>query len=338
MTTHTQTPEATAADAALKARHAAMWALGDYPAVAREIIPELGRVLVDACRVTAGQDVLDVAAGTGNASIPAARAGARVVACDLSPALLDVGRGGSPTRPGSRSTGSRAMPRPCPSPTRPSTSSCRASGVMFAPHHEAAADELVRVARPGAHHRARQLDAGGLHRADVRGDEAVCRAAASRCPAASAVGRRGARARPARRPASRTLTAEKRSLPVHFDRPEDFRDFFKRTYGPTIVTYRGIADDPDKVAALDDGPRRPGPRPPGRRRADGLGVPPRHRPPGGLTAPLRRAAPVDGSRTPNRSAAARTWLGASGVGYRRLSAASAPPSRWASHTGTIDRR
>ena len=47
------------------------------------------------------------------------------------------------------------------------------------------------------------------------------------------------------------LTAEKRSLPVHFDRPEDFRDFFKRTYGPTIVTYRGIADDPDKVAALD---------------------------------------------------------------------------------------
>jgi hypothetical protein len=48
-----------------------------------------------------------------------------------------------------------------------------------------------------------------------------------------------------------TLTAEKRSLPVHFDRPEDFRDFFKRTYGPTIATYRGIADDPDKVAALD---------------------------------------------------------------------------------------
>ena len=47
------------------------------------------------------------------------------------------------------------------------------------------------------------------------------------------------------------LTAERRLLPVHFDRPEDFRDFFKRAYGPTIVTYRGIADDPDTVAALD---------------------------------------------------------------------------------------
>src|SRR3954449_8259482 len=79
MTIHTQTPEATAADAALKARQAAMWALGDYPAVARDVIPELGQVLVDACRVGPGMDVLDVAAGSGNASIPAARTGAHVV-------------------------------------------------------------------------------------------------------------------------------------------------------------------------------------------------------------------------------------------------------------------
>ena len=48
-----------------------------------------------------------------------------------------------------------------------------------------------------------------------------------------------------------SFATEKRSVTVHFDRPEDFRDFFKRAYGPTIVTYRGIADDPDKVAALD---------------------------------------------------------------------------------------
>ena len=47
------------------------------------------------------------------------------------------------------------------------------------------------------------------------------------------------------------VVTEKRSLTVHFDQPEDFRDFFKRTYGPTIVTYRGIADDPAKVTALD---------------------------------------------------------------------------------------
>ncbi|MEO5876749.1 MAG: SAM-dependent methyltransferase, partial [Streptosporangiaceae bacterium] len=61
-------------DAALKAKHAAMWALGDYPAVAAEIIPELGPVLVQACRVGPGQRVLDVAAGSGNAAIAAALA------------------------------------------------------------------------------------------------------------------------------------------------------------------------------------------------------------------------------------------------------------------------
>jgi hypothetical protein len=36
-----------------------------------------------------------------------------------------------------------------------------------------------------------------------------------------------------------------------FARPEDFREFFKAAYGPTVAAYRGIADDPDRVAALD---------------------------------------------------------------------------------------
>ncbi len=36
-----------------------------------------------------------------------------------------------------------------------------------------------------------------------------------------------------------------------FATPEEFRDFFKRTYGPTIATYRSIDTDPDRVAQLD---------------------------------------------------------------------------------------
>lgn len=73
----TSTVDTTGADRALKARHRAMWALGDYPAVATDVIPELGRVLVDAAGVGPGDRVLDVAAGTGNAAVPAALAGAR---------------------------------------------------------------------------------------------------------------------------------------------------------------------------------------------------------------------------------------------------------------------
>src|SRR4051812_36733380 len=79
-------------DRALKQRHRGMWASGDYPRVAGELIDELGRVVVTAAGVRAGQRVLDVAAGTGNAALPAARAGADVVACDLTPELLAVGR------------------------------------------------------------------------------------------------------------------------------------------------------------------------------------------------------------------------------------------------------
>jgi ubiquinone/menaquinone biosynthesis C-methylase UbiE len=79
-------------DRALKAKHQAMWALGDYPAVARDVIPGLGAVLVDACLVKPGDRVLDVAAGPGNAALPAALAGATVVACDLTPELLEAGR------------------------------------------------------------------------------------------------------------------------------------------------------------------------------------------------------------------------------------------------------
>ena len=79
-------------DQALKAKHRAMWALGDYPSVAAEIIPDLGARLVAACGVGPRDRALDVASGSGNAAIPAAMAGAKVVASDLTPAMFEAGR------------------------------------------------------------------------------------------------------------------------------------------------------------------------------------------------------------------------------------------------------
>ena len=58
------------ADRALKDKHRAMWALGDYPALAADIIPGLGQILADACEIQPGDRVLDVAAGSGNAASP----------------------------------------------------------------------------------------------------------------------------------------------------------------------------------------------------------------------------------------------------------------------------
>ena len=88
----TETTSTTEAGRALKAKHRAMWAFGDYPAVATDLVSELGPVLAGACEIRPGDRVLDVAAGTGNAAIPAAEAGASVVASDLTPELLEAGQ------------------------------------------------------------------------------------------------------------------------------------------------------------------------------------------------------------------------------------------------------
>jgi len=81
-----------AADSELKARHRAMWASGDYPSMVETFLLPLGPTLVQACGIGPEMSVLDVAAGTGNASIPAAKAGAKVTASDLTPELFDAGR------------------------------------------------------------------------------------------------------------------------------------------------------------------------------------------------------------------------------------------------------
>src|SRR5882762_1638459 len=79
-------------DADIKQRHRAMWASGDYPSMVETFLLPLGPRLVEACGIGPGMRVLDVAAGTGNASLPAAQRGASVTASDLTPELLDAGR------------------------------------------------------------------------------------------------------------------------------------------------------------------------------------------------------------------------------------------------------
>src|SRR5688572_21410328 len=79
-------------DSEVKGRHRKMWASGDYPSMVETFLLPLGPTLVEACGISEGMRVLDVAAGTGNASLPAAQRGAEVTASDLTPELLDAGR------------------------------------------------------------------------------------------------------------------------------------------------------------------------------------------------------------------------------------------------------
>jgi len=244
------TIDAVEADRALKAKHRAMWALGDYPAVADEIIPALGPVLVEACSVRRGVRVLDIAAGTGNAAIPAAMAGASVVACDLTPELLESGRRLAAERGAEvewRTADAEALP--FADGEFDTVMSC--VGVMFAPHHQASADELVRVCRPGGTIGLLSWTPEGF----IGQMFATMKPYAAPPPPGAEPPPLWGREEHVRALLGHRVTdvvARRQTVQVdRFRRPKEFRDYFKARYGPTIAIYRGIAEDPERVAALD---------------------------------------------------------------------------------------
>ena len=234
----------------LKAKHRAMWALGDYPALASDIIADLGPVLVRACRIRSGDRVLDVAAGSGNAAIPAAQAGASVVASDLTPELLEAGRRLA-ARQGAELEWRQADAEDLPFADGEFDTVMSCLGVMFTPYHQASADELVRVCRPG----------GTIGLLNWTPEGFIGQMFATMKPYAPPPPP-GAQPPPlwGREDHVRSLLgdrvtdvqATRQTVQVSlFGRPEDFRDYFKARYGPTIAVYRGVADDPQQAAALD---------------------------------------------------------------------------------------
>jgi SAM-dependent methyltransferase len=138
----------TAIPSDLKAKHRAMWASGDYPQMVETWLTPLGTRLVEAAGIQAGQRVLDIAAGTGNASIPAAQRGADVVATDLTPELLVAGELRAAAA-GVELEWAVADAEALPYADASFDVVLSAIGVMFAPRHQVAADELVRVTKPG---------------------------------------------------------------------------------------------------------------------------------------------------------------------------------------------
>lgn len=235
---------------AVRTKHRALWALGDYPAVATEVIPSLGPILVEAAGVRPGDHVLDVAAGSGNAAIPAALAGAHVIASDLTPELFDAGRAAA-TAAGAELTWAEADAHSLPFDDAAFDRVLSCVGVMFAPFHRTAAAELLRVTRPGGTiGLIAWTPAGfigqmfatmkpyapapppGAEPPPLWGDEAHVRALLG--------------------DGVTDVHAEVRTLPVaRFSSGTEFREFFKAVYGPTIAVYRNVADDPERTAALD---------------------------------------------------------------------------------------
>lgn len=236
--------------AAMKEQTRAVWSAGDYAKLA-EFTEQAAGALVDACAISAGQEVLDVAAGTGNVAVLAAREGARVVASDLTPALVERGR----ARTSAEGLDvewevADAEELPFADESFDCVTSC--FGAMFAPRPELVARELFRVVRPGGtvglaswtpdgyQGRSFALSATYLPRPEgvpaptAWGDEDTVRARLEGLAA--------------------SIAFERRSVRFAFPSPKAMEAFFAEYAGPVIMARRALP--PDRHAAMVEEARR----------------------------------------------------------------------------------
>jgi SAM-dependent methyltransferase len=144
---HGAAPAATPDFAAIKRKQQATWASGDF-AVVGTTLQIVGEQLAEACDINAGEKVLDVAAGNGNATLAAARRFADVTSTDYVPALLERGA----ARAAAEGLKVRFLPadvEALPFDDGQFDAVLSTYGVMFAPDHATSAAEMLRVLRPG---------------------------------------------------------------------------------------------------------------------------------------------------------------------------------------------
>jgi SAM-dependent methyltransferase len=147
MNTAVESPVSTPNFAAIKQRQQATWASGDY-AVVGTTLQIVGESLAEAADVRAGDRVLDVAAGNGNATLAAARRFARVTSTDYVQALLDKGRERARAE-GLSVQFQEADVEALPFADGSFDMVLSTFGAMFAPDQERTAHEMMRVLRPG---------------------------------------------------------------------------------------------------------------------------------------------------------------------------------------------
>jgi ubiquinone/menaquinone biosynthesis C-methylase UbiE len=227
---------------AVKQRQQQAWSSGDFAVVAARIVL-VAEQLCDTADLHAGWRVLDVATGSGNAAIAAARHGCAAVGVDYVPALLERGR----RRAAAEGLDVELLEgdaEALPFPNASFDAVTSVFGSMFAPDHARAAAELLRVCRPG----------GTIALASWTPDGFIgelFRTVASHVPPPAGVpspmlwgteshlrelfGERVA-----------SLEVAERTFTFRFLSAEDFVDFFRTWYGPTLkafATLEGAARD-----------------------------------------------------------------------------------------------
>jgi SAM-dependent methyltransferase len=133
--------------ATIKERQQAAWASGDYAAVGARF-PLTAELLCEAADLRAGERVLDVACGSGNAALAAARRFCQVTGIDYVPSLLVRARQRAEAE-GLQATFQEADAEDLPFPDGSFDAVLSTCGAMFAPDQQQTARELLRVCRPG---------------------------------------------------------------------------------------------------------------------------------------------------------------------------------------------
>ncbi|MGH3040533.1 MAG: class I SAM-dependent methyltransferase [Gaiellaceae bacterium] len=243
------TQQASELDRERKAADRAMWALGDYHRFAKETIWELGPALVAACGISAGQRVLDVAAGTGNVAIRAAAAGAQVVASDLTPENFQAGRREARAR-GVELDWVEADAEALPFGDGEFDVVTSSFGAIFAPNHQAVADELLRVCRPEGTIGLLAFTPEGLARTFF---ELFERYGPPPAPEAQPPILWGSEEHVRELFGDRLedLQMTRREYVERAASPQAYVALFTETFGPLIALRAFLADQPDRAAALE---------------------------------------------------------------------------------------
>jgi ubiquinone/menaquinone biosynthesis C-methylase UbiE len=237
-------------DQSVAATHRAMWALGDYALMAEEVMAPLGPILVTAAGIGPGVRVLDVAAGSGNISLPAAETGAAVVSTDLTPELLQRSKARAAQR-GLTLDYQESNAQALPFGDDEFDTVISAIGVMFAPDHQSAANELVRVCRPGGTIGLISWTQDGFFGRMLATIRPYRPSLSAALPPSALWGREayiggllGDRVR--------VLKTQRGLLGVNrFDSAEAVHNYFMNHYGPTIEAYENIGENAVLAAELD---------------------------------------------------------------------------------------
>jgi len=241
----TQTLEAPKPDlAAVKQRQQQTWASGDFAVVASRIVI-VAEQLVDHADLHAGWRVLDIATGSGNAAIAAARNGCDVVGIDYVPALLERGRERAAVE-GLELELLEGDAEALPFADASFDAVISVFGTMFAPNHSQSASELLRVTRPGGTIGLVSWTADGFI-----GD--LFRTTAKHVPPPAGVQSpllwgTEAHLRDLLGDGVSSLEVTRRTFTWRFESSEEFVAFFRTWYGPTLKAFAALEGEaPDAL-------------------------------------------------------------------------------------------